>query len=111
MPVLADAVAAPTVVDQFPARVTGPNGIVYDKTRAVLTAELLIVYGRPSRQIETVLVVRYTERTPIQGVWHVTAVDGGLYQIGSGKNCGCGSPLKSMPAPYPVFLNVEPYDV
>ena len=53
--VLADSVAAPIIVNQFPAKVLTPTGDLYDKTRAIITLDLLVVYAHVGRRVETVI--------------------------------------------------------
>lgn len=106
------AFATPVVHNQFPAKVTHPDGTVTDKARAVLTPELLVVYvekvvdgGRKRATTAHSIPITSMHADPaVFNGWVAVDEDGGHWHIAKGKGCGCHSPLKLMPNPPPVDL-------
>lgn len=106
-----ETIAAP-VINQFPALVLHPDGTATDKARAVVNANLLVVYteemldgGRRRPHTEfTVNVASMHPDPDAYNAWVVVDSDGNEWRIRKGHGCGCHSPLKNMSAPFPVNL-------
>lgn len=96
------------VHNQFPAIVRHPDGTTSNKVRAVLSRDLLVIYGDVTeegvRRVRTLLKVDIASSRPEGRAWVAVDTDGGTWQITRSGWCGCGSMLKTMPMPIPIDI-------
>lgn len=106
--------AGPSLVNLFPARVTGSDGSLWEQVRAVLCPDMLVIYAERNepenggKYVQTDAAIALASAQARSGSWLASTADGVAYEIVTDRGCGCASLLRAMPSVPPVQLDRWP---
>jgi hypothetical protein len=83
-------------LDKFPAKLTGPGGVLSNKLRVIVADGVLYAFGISGKFEHRVDGVTAVEKP--RGAAITVTTESGVWKVSAGAGCGCSSSLKRIAA-------------